>query len=105
MVYHLPKKECFVDFIEFTHLDDIGFDPKGVRTETCSRFAFLTYNKKTRWKQQVNLILIDPFYDDIQISLYKTDKYYFCGKDGGKENDIVHKSVMYSTGREIKMVQ
>ena len=93
-----------MNFIDFNSFNDIGFNPSGLRIEACSRFPFVTYNRKKK-KYSINLILIDPHYDDIQIVLFRTDKrYYFTGGNGDKFNDIIIKSVMYTTGKEIKIV-
>ena len=69
MVYQIPKGYVFMDFIEFNGLDDLGFDSQDLKIEACSRFAFLTLHERTQ-RMLVNIMLIDPYYDTIQIALF-----------------------------------
>ena len=69
MIYEIPPTERFVNFIDFNTFHDIGFCPNGLRIEACSKVAFLTYDKQYK-RRFVNLILIDPFFDDVQMSLF-----------------------------------
>tara|TARA_B110000285_G_C15121381_1_gene617367 strand:+ start:2391 stop:2600 length:210 start_codon:yes stop_codon:yes gene_type:complete len=66
--------------------------------EASSRFAFLTAEKtsKKEKKINVNFLICDPYYDDIQIALFKSTKSFssreFFGK---KDKDVIIKSIMY----------
>ena len=66
LIYKLPKDENFINFVKFNNLEDLGFKPAGLRIEACSRFAYLTTNQKSL-RTYLNLLLIDPFYDNTQI--------------------------------------
>ena len=103
MIYEIPNKEKFFGFIEFSNFLDLGFIPKGLAQEACSHFAFLTLNKSSQ-KILVNVMLIDPYYSDIQISLFQSSSFFY-EKLGAKYYDIVLKSIMYNTGTEVKMLQ
>ena len=52
-----------------------------------------------------NIMLIDPFYKEMQISLFKS-KSYFDLKDDSKLNDVILKTILYTTERKkTKMIQ
>jgi len=95
LVYELPSNQSFVNFIEFNNLDDIGFYPGNLRIQCCSVFAFLTQST-TSQNMNVNLLIVDPYYSDIQIAIFKSTKLISLPTHK-KYQDIVIKSVMYST--------
>ena len=75
MVFDISSHEKFISFIEFRSFEDIGLDPYGLKTSTCSIFAYLTIHKKYQ-RMHVNILLIDPYYEDMQISLIKSYRYF-----------------------------
>ena len=92
MIYNLPESESFVDFIEYNRLKDLGFNEKGLKIEACTVFAFLT-NDKIFQRLFINILLVDPYYDQTQICLYKSKKCFIFKSP--ETRDIVLKSVMY----------
>jgi len=64
VMFELPVNEEFVDFVEFNNLQDLGLNVWNMRIETCSRFAYITLNRK-EMKQYLNIMLIDPYQDNI----------------------------------------
>jgi hypothetical protein len=81
MIYELDEDEIFFDFAEFQSFEDIGFPTEGLSIEGCSSVAFLTL-KPESLNVHINLILIDPYYDIVQISLFKSSKYFEFNKKG-----------------------
>lgn len=67
-IINLMPDEKFVCFVHFNQFEDIGFYPQGMRIECCSHFAYLTAGRGDMAgnikKNRINLILIDPFYED-----------------------------------------
>jgi hypothetical protein len=67
-IINLMPDEKFVCFVHFNQFEDIGFYPQGLRIECCSHFAYLTAGRGDMagniTKNRINLILIDPFYED-----------------------------------------
>ena len=51
-----------MDHIMYNREKDIGFYPNGMKMEACSRFAFLTYDKKEKTIIN-NFLICDPYYD------------------------------------------
>ena len=92
MIYNIAENENFVDFIEFNKLKDLGFHVKGLRIEACSRFAFLTLNKKSQ-RMFVNVLFVDPYYTDTEICLFKSKKSFIF--DSANTKDVIVKSIMY----------
>lgn len=92
LIYEIPDKEQLYSFITYNNLSDLGFTPKGMRIEGCSQFAFLTKNKKNS-EIFVNMMLVDPYYDKPQISLFKSSSF-FKGNPKPKYNDVVVKCIV-----------
>ena len=46
VVFDLQPHEDFVDFVEFNDIKAVGLNIEKLRIETCSRFAYLTLDKK-----------------------------------------------------------
>jgi hypothetical protein len=74
-IYELPKDETFIDFVEYKSFEDVGFYPMNMRIEMCSNFVFLTYNKNLK-KTFVNVMLVDPYYYDVQFALFQSTKSF-----------------------------
>lgn len=76
---NLPSDERFVSFVDFNSFTDIGFFPKHLRIECCSHFLFLTTSRgndlQNDQKNRLNLLLLDPFYSEIQVALFKANSY------------------------------
>ena len=71
-----------------------------LRIEMCSNFVFLTYNSRLK-RTFVNVMLIDPYYYDVQFALFKSTKF-FDDKDYKKQNDVMVKNIMYCTKKKAK---
>ena len=69
MVYELPKKEKFLDFVDHNTFNDIGMVTDGLRIEASSCIPFLTLDKQ-RGQILLNVMMVDAYYDDPQISLF-----------------------------------
>jgi len=70
-----------------------------------SRFAFLTFDKKANTVIN-NFLICDPYYDDIQIALFKSSKT-FSQKQfyGERHNDVILKNIMYrNQDNELKII-
>ena len=91
--------EKFVCFLEFNEFEDIGFYPKGLRIECCSHFAFLTAGKGASsgfmHKNCINLVLIDPFYEQTQVDHFRSHTHY--DNEMFSTNDTIVTSVIQST--------
>ena len=91
-----------MDHIEFKNLHDVGFYPGNLNIEACSRFAFLTLNKKKK-QYIVNFLLVDPFYGQCQIALFQSTRRFnshtFASK---RERDVIIKNIMYATKKNNK---
>jgi hypothetical protein len=95
----LPPDEKFVCFINFNQFEDIGFYPKGLRIECCSHFAFLTSGKGLSTghmqKNRINLVLIDPFYDQTQVAHFRSSTNF--DNEIFSANDTIITSMVQST--------
>ena len=60
----VANQERFINFVKFSNLSDVGFDPFELKDEACSYFLFTTQNIKTK-KVHANIMLIDPYYDNM----------------------------------------
>ena len=66
-------------FVSFNHYHDIGFYPKDLNLECSSRFAFITTCSAPNsavFKNKLNLLIIDPYPDQIQVALFTSNYYY-----------------------------
>lgn len=81
MILDLDKDEKFVCFVEFNSFQDIGFFPKNLDIECCSKFLFITsprMHSKDFGKASMNclnLLLIDPYYETANVVLFKSVSY------------------------------
>jgi hypothetical protein len=79
-ILDLDPEERFVSFVSFKDFEDIGFFPDNLQIECCSHFLFLTTSRFYRGKQVIenvlNLLLVDPYYKEIQIALFKSTSVY-----------------------------
>ena len=76
-----------------------------MKMEATSRFAFLTYDKKAKTIIN-NYLICDPYYDDIQIALFKASET-FSSKSffGNKNKDVIIRNIMYKNHyNELKIV-
>jgi hypothetical protein len=96
LVYELPNEEFFVSFVEYRKFEDIGFYPGDLRIEMCSNFTFLTHNRDTN-QMVVNFMLIDPYYYDVQIGIFKSTSSFEDPIKNKKHQDVMIKNVMYCT--------
>lgn len=64
MVHELPLDEKFSNFVQYNDFSDFGFDPFELKDQACSYFVFTTSQKKTK-RIFLNVMLIDPYYDNI----------------------------------------
>jgi len=74
-VLDIPDDEKFVCFIDHNSYSDIGFYPKHLRVECCSHFLYLTtarHNTGDISKNRLNLLLVDPYYEQIQVAIFKS---------------------------------
>jgi hypothetical protein len=82
-ILKLLPDEKFVCWINFNQFSDIGFFPKDLRIECCSHFAFLTTGQDKSQgklsKNQINLILMDPFYIETNLAHFKSSSFYDNG--------------------------
>ena len=94
-----------MDHIKFNREKDIGFYSNGMKMEATSRFAFLTYDKKAKTIIN-NYLICDPYYDDIQIALFKSSKTFSSKSFFGKKNkDVIIRNIMYRNQEgELKIV-
>jgi len=86
----------------------MGFNLKagGLKVETSIYFVYLTEERKSQKhgnKIFINIMFIDPYYDKIQISLFKSSSYFPKGKES-KLNDEILKCIVYNTGQDIKVI-
>ena len=63
-VLKLPPNEIFMDHLVYNNLSDFGFYADNLNIECCSRFPYLTLDKKTK-EVIINVLLCDPYYDTI----------------------------------------
>jgi len=68
-IVELDKDESFLSFLYFKSFEDIGFYPGHLRIECCSSFLYLTLKDNI---VRMNLLLLDPFYEELQIALFKS---------------------------------
>ena len=68
LVLDLDPEEKFVGFVEFKSYEDIGFYPKHLNIECCSKFLYMTAGRVNGiskigqiTKNKINLLLIDPY--------------------------------------------
>ena len=98
-IVNLMPDEKFVCFVQFNQFEDIGFYPNGLRVECRSHFAFLTAGKGefsgNITKNRINLLLIDPFYEDTQITHFKSSVFF--DNEIFTESDTIAQSVIQST--------
>lgn len=56
-------------FVKFNKYQDVGFFPKGLNIDCCSKFLFLTTfrNKDEHYQSstRLNLLVADPYYSQI----------------------------------------
>jgi hypothetical protein len=79
-ILNLNQDERFVCFLQFNQFEDIGFYPKGIRIECCSHFAYLTTGRGQYAgdisRNRINLLVVDPFYEEIQVGLFRSSTFY-----------------------------
>ena len=74
-IIHVPEDERFLGFVDFNNYVDIGFYPKNLKIECCSHFLYLTTTKgaeRDYYQTKLNLLLVDPFPDDIKVAIFKS---------------------------------
>ena len=83
----------------------MGFELKaaGITVSTGVYFVYLTENRKTK-KSIINIMVVDPFYDEVQICLFKSTSFFLKEKTEARLNNEIIKSVVYNNGSEIKLV-
>ena len=60
----LAHHDQFVCWLDFNDDDDLGFYPKGLRIEACSKFAYVTFDtSKKDPVAYINILLVDPYND------------------------------------------
>jgi len=84
-IIRLGMNEIFLDHIQYNKLKDIGFYPNGLNIEAASRFAYLTFDKKEKTIIN-NFLICDPYYDNIQISLFKSTQHFSSSAFFGKKD-------------------
>lgn len=97
IVYELPSNEKFVDFMQFTTLDDLRFQPKTDIYNACSAFVFMTLRTTNKRQQMVvNLMLIDPYFKNESFVLFKSTNSW--DKEWNKlKPDEIKNTIIYST--------
>jgi hypothetical protein len=72
--------ERFLGFVEYNQFEDIGFYPKNLTIECCSSFIFMTTTKEksksAKNSNKLYLMLIDPYYKDIEVVKFKSALYF-----------------------------
>lgn len=63
MVYDLPKREKFIDFIDYNTYNDFGFKTDGLRIEASSCIPFITIDSHKE-RILLNVMMVDAYYDD-----------------------------------------
>ena len=93
----LDKNEKFLSFLTFKQYSDIGFYPRDIRVECSSHFAFLTTGRDSSNLKfnRINLVIIDPFYEDLQIALFKSNTVF--DSEILEQSDVVVGCVAQST--------
>ena len=83
---NLNPDERFVCFLDFNQFEDIGFYPANLRIECCAHICFMTTgagkSKGDQRYNRINLILMDPFFEDTQVAHFKSTTYF--------DNEIFH---------------
>ena len=106
LVYQIPNKQKFIDFISFNNYTDLGFrDTDKLAFEGCSRFAILTEDNFGR--MYITIMLIDPYYSEPEIA-FLSSAMFFQQYNHPQFQDIVIKSIIYTSNendREIRLVQ
>ena len=81
-ILELPEDEKFLSFVGFRCYEDICFYPGHMRLECCANILFAT-TKRDRKKNEchvaqnnLNLIVVDSFYEDLQCCLFKSSTYF-----------------------------
>jgi len=92
-IYDIPKTDKFISFAEYNSFEDIGFYPDKLRIELCSNIVFLTQNRKTD-EIQLNVMLIDPYYEICQVALFKSSKRINLPK-ARKYQDVMIQNFLY----------
>ena len=94
----LTEHEQFMCFVDFNKDEDLGFFPKGLRIECCSKFAYITENTSRKDPIfNVNVLLVDPYNDHPQIATFRSTKTVDVGLDQVESgNDIVIKAIIYN---------
>jgi len=101
MIYEISDKEYFVNFIDFNNIEDLGCNREGLTIECCSAFAFLTTtHAKPNRKTFINILLIDPYYAEPKIGLFRSIKSFESG-----EQDVILRNIVSYSGTEVKMLQ
>ena len=63
MVYELPKRERFIDFVDYNTYNDFGFKTDGLRIEASSCIPFLTIDSAKN-RIYLNVMMVDAYYDE-----------------------------------------
>lgn len=74
-VYTLSAYEYFFGFVEYHRLSSLGFNSSNFNIEGSSQVVFLTRNMKTN-HVNINLLLVDPYYDPCNIVLFKSLRFF-----------------------------
>lgn len=86
MVFELPGDRTFMNFTNLNKLSDIGFNPSEIKDEACAEFVWTTVETKTK-RIFVNVMLIDPYYDNVQISFFESSSFFEQKKMSPKIKD------------------
>jgi len=92
-----------VSFVEWNHFEDFGFYGDNLRIEASSFIVYLT--KKTGKKGgdvHLNFMIVDPFYQNIQIAIFKSTKIFAKDPKNLKLEDCLVKTIMYCTKADPK---
>jgi len=73
-IHELPVGEKFISFVKYNKLKDFGFYKGQLRIEGCSNFVYLTQIKDMIY---ANVIMVDPYYEVVQIAHFKSHKVFY----------------------------
>lgn len=97
-IYSMPENEQFFGFVKFEKVESIAFITKNLNMEASSMFVFLTKNKKTNLIK-MNTMLIDPYYDSINIVLFKSNKFFKDSSCGCLDREQAYQKIVFNTSR------
>ena len=104
LIYEIPNDERFTCFVNFNEIKDLGFKPYDLKMEASTSMVFITSNRKTR-REAINIMIIDPYYESFQISLFQSSSYFNTKSSGMFTDSTNGNGRIYQNKRnEIKLL-